>query len=301
MGPSMQRLHVTGTRAKAFALCFLAYALALSAAIAVAGALRGLNPILTALCADIAATLIIYIFSCTFRNSSFYDPYWSVAPPAIAIYWAFGTGAAIAVTPRQIIVATLVFAWGLRLTYNWASRWRGLDHEDWRYSDLKTKAGKWFWLVDLVGIELMPTVLVFAGCLSLYPALTTGTRAFGTLDVVAAVVTTAAIVIEATADAQLEHFAKGEHHAGQIMDKGLWVYSRHPNYFGEVTFWWGLYIFALAADPGYWWAGAGPLAVTLLFVFISIPLMEKRNLGRRPGYEELQRRVPLFIPWFPKK
>jgi steroid 5-alpha reductase family enzyme len=84
------------------------------------------------------------------------------------------------------------------------------------------------------------------------------------------------------------------------MAEGLWAYSRHPNYFGEVTFWWGLFFFALAADTDYWWTIIGPAAITVLFTFISIPMMDKRNLARRPGYEERIKNIPALIPWFRK-
>ena len=81
------------------------------------------------------------------------------------------------------------------------------------------------------------------------------------------------------------------------MSSGLWAYSRHPNYFGEVAFWWGLYLFALAADPGYWWTIVGPCAVTALFLTASIPLMDKRSLDRRPGYAARMESTSALIPW----
>ena len=125
---------------------------------------------------------------------------------------------------QQFIVLALVCLWGLRLTWHWASGWRGLGHEDWRYSDLRQKTGVWFWLVELLGIDLMPTLVVFLGCLSLYPALTSN-HTFGCLDVVAIVITAAAIIIESVADEQLEHFIKEERNRGAIMESGLWAYS----------------------------------------------------------------------------
>jgi steroid 5-alpha reductase family enzyme len=84
------------------------------------------------------------------------------------------------------------------------------------------------------------------------------------------------------------------------MTGGLWAYSRHPNYLGEVIFWWGLFLFALATDSDYWWTIIRPVAITTLFVFISIPLVEKRNRERRPGYEEYTKNIPVLFPWFPK-
>jgi len=287
--------------AKAFALCALAYILALCVAILVGYALGEWHSVLIAFVADIVATLVIYTFSRIFRNASFYDAYWSVAPLAIALYWALGAVSEDVVFARQTVVVTLVFLWGLRLTYNWARQWQGLGHEDWRYADFRAKSKRWFWLVELWGIEMMPTMVVFLGCLCLYPALSSGTGAFGPLDGIAIAVTAGAIIIEATADEQLRRFVKTKRQPGDIMATGLWAYSRHPNYFGEVMFWWGLFIFALAADSCYWWTVAGPLVITLLFLFISIPMMDKRSLDRRPGYEEHMKKVSGLIPWFPKK
>jgi steroid 5-alpha reductase family enzyme len=278
-----------------------AYALALCIGILVGYALRDRHPILVVLVADVTATLVIYAFSRRFRNASFYDAYWSVAPLAIALYWMLATASENTVLARQIVVVTLVFFWGLRLTYNWARQWQGLKHEDWRYADFRKRSGGWFWLVDLVGIEMMPTVFVFTGCLSLYPALSAGENCFGPLDGIAIAITAAAIVIEATADEQLLRFVRKKQPAGQIMAKGLWAYSRHPNYFGEIAFWWGLFVFGLAADSGYWWTVAGPVAITVLFLFASIPMMEKRNMERRPGYDERRKKVSALIPWIPKK
>jgi steroid 5-alpha reductase family enzyme len=80
------------------------------------------------------------------------------------------------------------------------------------------------------------------------------------------------------------------------MDTGLWAFSRHPNYLGELSFWWGLYLFALAADPSWWWAIAGAVSITLLFVFLSVPLLDRRSLGRRPQYREHMKRVPALFP-----
>ncbi|MBN1369817.1 MAG: DUF1295 domain-containing protein [Dehalococcoidaceae bacterium] len=282
-------------RTRGFALCAAAYLLALIAAV-FAGAITGdSSPVTIAFAGIIASTLVIYAFARFTGNASMFDPYWSVAPLVVAVYfWLVSSGEA-AVPLRQFMVILLVVVWSIRLTLNWAGSWQGLGHEDWRYRDLRQKSGRWFWLVELAGIELMPALVIFTGCLSLYPALVAGSAGFGLLDVVAAGITGGAIAMEAVADRQLKAFTAGG--TGGVMEKGLWAYSRHPNYFGEVMFWWGLFVFALAAEPSYWWTFIGPLAVTVLFVTISIPLMEQRNLKRRPGYTEYQRRTPVFFPW----
>jgi steroid 5-alpha reductase family enzyme len=286
---------------RAFSFCALAYVIALCVAILVGYALGDRHPIWIVFTADIAATLVIYTFARVFRNASFYDPYWSVAPLAIALYYILVVSSGDVVFIRQVLVVTLVFIWGIRLTLNWARQWRGLGHEDWRYANFRSKSKGWFWFVELTGIEMMPTIIVFLGCLSLYPALATGTSPFGVLDWIAIVVTAGAIILETTSDEQLRKFVKANPKPGKIMSTGLWAYSRHPNYLGEIMLWWGLFLFALSADLSYWWVVVGPVAMTLLFIFISIPMMDKRNLERKPGYEEHMKKVPALFPWFPKK
>jgi steroid 5-alpha reductase family enzyme len=258
-------------------------------------ALLDAAPLLEALVADVVATVVIWALSQVARNASLYDPYWSVAPPVIAIAWAVG-GEGDAT--RAALVCGLVAAWGVRLTLNWATGWAGLHHEDWRYRKLRedTRGRLPFWLVNLAGIQLMPTLLVFAGMLAVWPAVTGDAHGIGALDAVACVVTAAAILTEATADLQLRAFTRDPANRGRIADRGLWARSRHPNYLGQIAFWWGLWLFALAADPSWWWTVVGPLAMVVLFVTVSIPMMDERSLARRPGYAEHMHAVPALIP-----
>jgi steroid 5-alpha reductase family enzyme len=272
-----------------------AYVAAIIAALVVGWLAREQHPIVVVLAADIVATVVVFGFSVAYDNSSLYDPYWSVAPPAIAAWFS-----TVAVSPanasRLVIVNALVVIWGARLTYNWFRQWRGLSHEDWRYVDLREKHGRAYWWVSFAGIHMFPTVLTFLGSLSLYPALT-GTSSIGWLDALAVVVTAGAIWIEAAADKQLRSFVTSERRPGEIMNRGLWAYSRHPNYFGEISFWWGLWLFGLAADPTRWWTIIGPVSITLLFVFISIPMIERHIETRRPHYRDHRRRISMLVPW----
>jgi steroid 5-alpha reductase family enzyme len=244
--------------------------------------------------ADVAATVVVFAFSVLFDNSSFYDAYWSVAPMVIAPALAAQSGTDVPLARRAVVIA-LVLVWGARLTFNWARGWQGLAHEDWRYADYRGKRSP-YWVTSLVGFHMMPTVWVYLGCLSLIPAIATGTRPVGPLDAAGFVVTTGAIAIEAVADEQLRAFRLGQPTPGRILDTGLWALSRHPNYFGELSFWWGLYLFALAADPSWWGAIAGALSITMLFMFLSVPLLDKRSLARRPQYRDHMRRVPALFP-----
>jgi steroid 5-alpha reductase family enzyme len=282
-----------------FTWILIAYAVALLVALAVGAAVGWRHPLAVALAADVAATLAVFAFSRAFDNSSFYDAYWSVAPPLLATYfWAVADPAASG--GRQAVVFALVCWWATRLTWNWARGWGGLGHEDWRYVDLRASTGRAYWLVSLVGLHLMPTVQVFLGCLSLYPALAVGTRPFGALDAVALLVSGGAIALEARADSELLRFRRSQPPPEAILASGVWSWSRHPNYFGEMGFWWGLWLFALAAAPGWWWTVIGPLAIALMFRFASLPLIETRMLRRRPAFAEHQRRVSMVIPWPPR-
>ncbi len=290
--------------ARSLFYCGFAYAVAFAAAVATAVLLEGAHPLWIALAADVVATRVVFGFSLACDTSSVYDPYWSVAPVPLAIYFALQPLAAAALdTGRAALVLVLVSAWAVRLTYNFLRGWGGLDHEDWRYVDIREKTGRAYWPVSLLGIHLFPTLMVFAGCLPIYAAFTSGTRPLNLLDALAAAVTIAAIAIEAIADAQLRRFRlRTDRRPHEILDSGLWAWSRHPNYFGEMLFWWGLWLFALAAGPGNAWTVAGAAAITLMFHVVSLRLLEARMLERRPHYAAHVRSVPAFVPYrWPRK
>ena len=285
---------------RSFAWILLAYLMAFVVAAAVLMALGQSNPIFKTLVADVTATLVIFVFGHVFRNASFYDPYWSLAPIIIALYWLLSVSQYNAISWNQLLVLALVMIWGLRLTFNWASQWQGQKHEDWRYVEYRRTSGKLFWLVELVGIELVPTIVVFLGCLSLYPVLTVESPSFGFIQMAATALTLIAIFLETIADVQLKRFLDRKSPSGSIMNEGLWKYSRHPNYLGEILFWWGLWLFIPGSGLSRWLALSGPLAVTALFVFVSIPLMEKHNQSRRSGYSQYAHKISVLIPRFPK-
>jgi steroid 5-alpha reductase family enzyme len=270
-----------------------AYAVALAVAVAVGWALRGRSPVLVAALADIAATLVVFAFSVRHDNSSVYDPYWSVAPICIAAYWA----AAGEVDLRALLVLLLVTTWGIRLTSNWVTRWRGLQDEDFRYVEIRRKAGRLYWPASLFGIHLLPTAWVFLGMLPTWPALSGQGGHLGALDLAALGVTTAGIVVKAVADRQLRRFLRTRRDTSAVVETGLWRLSRHPNYFGEVSFWWGLGLFGLAADPRWAWTVVGPLSITVLFLAVSIPWMDRRMRARHPAWAEKTASLPALVPW----
>ena len=281
-----------------FAPVMMAYLLCFGAGLCVLLG-SGLAEPWNALTADIVATLVIFGFSLGYRNSSFYDAYWSVIPPLLALWWMWTHGASA--DPRSLIVTALVWLWAIRLTTNWAVHWGGLQHEDWRYPLVRARAGKAAVLADLFGIHLFPTLQVFLGCLPIYAVMSLGGTPLGWLDALAFAVTLGAILIETIADLQLHAFI-ARREPGSFIRSGLWAWSRHPNYFGELSFWCGLALFGLAVAPSqWWWLVPGALAMAAMFTFASIPFMDKRSLERRPAYGDYMRRTSALVPLPPRR
>lgn len=254
----------------------------------------GFEPsLVTAFALDVVATVVIFLFSVLLRNASTYDAYWSVIPVAVTAYW-FVPAIGAANPWRLAIVGGLVSWWGWRLTYSWARGWSGLDHEDFRYVDLREKTGVFYPAVNLLGIHLFPTVQVFLGLLPVH-AVALSDAPLGPLDGLAALLTAAAIALEQVSDRQLHEYRlrKKRGEAGPVLNTGLWAWSRHPNYLGEMGFWWGLALFALAVGAEGWRV-TGAVAITVMFVFVSLPMIETRHRERRPEYETLAARGVLL-------
>ena len=286
------------SKARSLSIVTLAYVVA----IAVAAAWLLWGPAtgrlwLDTLIADVLATLVVFAFSRAYGNSSFYDAYWSVIPPLLLFYWwSQGDGD----TLRSWLVAVLVVVWAVRLTGNWVYAFPGLHHEDWRYPMFRDKAGRWEFVVDLVAIHLIPTLQVFLAMVPVYVAVTTPERGLAWLSIVAFVLGLAAVALEFAADTQMHRFVR-DRRPGQVMDRGLWAWSRHPNYFGEFGFWLAVALFGVAAWPTAWWLFAGAAAMLAMFLGASIPMMEERSLARRPDYQAVIERVSRFVPRPPAK
>jgi steroid 5-alpha reductase family enzyme len=273
------------------------YAAALAVCAVVFSWIRA-HPLLVVLAGMLAATAVTYVATLVWRNGSVFDAYWSVVPPLVALHLtdlgrSFGT-------PLTTAVLLVVFAWAVRLTLNWAVSWPGLHHEDWRYAMLYERAPMPRWLVQLLAVDLVPTVVIFLGCIPLWPALTRGDGELGGIGWLAAAVGLLATALELAADEQRR--AHAEASPGTLVDMGLWRWSRHPNYLGEILFWVSLWLFAIAADPGvWWWTAIGPVAIVTLFLGASIPVMDERSAGRRPGWADYAARTPALWPRRPRR
>ncbi len=249
---------------------------------------------------DLIATLAIFGFSVAWRNTSVYDPYWSVIPPLFPIgYWLLGGP----IDPRGLLYCAVIWIWSARLTFNWIRGWQGLDHEDFRYRDLQKRfgTGALYWLVSLTGLHLFPTALVLLGLLPTVAIFSGGPSTLGVLDIIGAGVVLAGVYFELIADEQLRRFTKERTSRDAICDVGLWRYSRHPNYFGEILIWVGPILMALSCPQFEWWMASGAVGMIALFSFASIPMMEGRQLAKKPAYAEYVRRTSMIIPLPPRR
>ncbi len=274
--------------------------IALITAIYIIGALAGtllfvklvdiqISPLLALFYADILATIIVWAFGLLYENVSVYDPYWSVFPPIAFLLWCFYTH--IWSLP-VILILIATWYWGFRLTRNWAITFHGIAHEDWRYSQYRNNLHPaLFHLVNFFGLNMVPTLVIFAAMLPGLMLYETSASA-NILTWLGFIICLSSATIQLIADKQIHDFRAAN--PGQYCNVGLWKHGRHPNYFGEIQFWWGIWIM-YASLNGFNWFVCCPIAMTALFLGISIPLMEKRQLHNKPGYAEYRKQTRMLI------
>lgn len=256
------------------------------------------NPLWQMLAADVAGTLVIWGFGLLVKNASTYDPYWSVIPPVIIVAWIIILGPRLTFGVSALILA--IFFWSARLTYNWFINWEDFSHQDWRYTMIRNSKPKIWFLANLIGINMMPTVIVFAQLIGAYYLLTLAPT-FHILIAIGCLMSIGAAVIQYISDKQMLRFRLLNPVEKRCINEGLWKYSRHPNYFGEVLMWWGVWVMYYGASGKINFLIFAPVSMTLLFLFISIPMMEKKIIATRPDYLEYRRSVSVLIPFFPRQ
>lgn len=240
------------------------------------------------LIADAAATVFVFFFSVLLGNASVYDPYWSVQPPVILLALAVSTP----MTAVRWQALLPVLFWGIRLTANWAYTFQGLHREDWRYRMLREKTGAAYPLINFIGIHFVPTLIVYACVLPAAEVfLCDGEWNAGSLCF--ALCSVGAAVLQGTADLQMHRFRRAG--SGGLIRTGLWRWSRHPNYLGEILMWWGVALSAVCVFPEKWYLCAGALANTVLFLIVSIPMAENRQ-GAKPGYDAYRAQTRMLLP-----
>jgi steroid 5-alpha reductase family enzyme len=198
---------------------------------------------------------------------------------------------------RGIVVGILVSVWGLRLAWHIHARNRG-KAEDYRYLAWRRQWGKWFYARSYAQVYLLQGTLLFLISLPVLIINRSVGGPFSFLNGTGVCIWLCGFLFESVGDAELARFVKDPLNKGKLLQSGLWRYSRHPNYFGEVAQWWGIWLVALGV-PGGWLGIIGPLAITILILKVSgIPMLEKKMAGN-PDFAEYARRTSVFLPWFP--
>jgi steroid 5-alpha reductase family enzyme len=248
------------------------------------------------LLALIGSLTLLWGLSLPLRNSSIVDIAWGPLFLIQALVY-------LAATPdgfigRKLLITALVAIWSLRLATHIARRNLGKG-EDYRYATWRREAGGSWWWRSYGKVFLLQGLLAWVIGAPILAAQVSGPDHVTLLDAAGALLWGIGFVFEAVGDRQLARFKADPANKGRTMRRGLWSVTRHPNYFGDATQWWGYYLVAAAA--GGWWSIFGPAAMTWLIVRVSgVGLLEKTIAQRRPDYAEYMRTTSAFIPWFPR-
>ncbi len=252
--------------------------------------MSGWTAALAALGTMLSIGLLAWAIATARRNAGLVDIFWSLFFLAGAlVYGATDPGW----TPRGSLVLALVAAWALRLAAHLAVRnWNA--EEDRRYRAIRARNEPGFAWKSLYLVFGLQAVLAWIISAPLAAGIASG-EPLGALDALGAGLATFGIAFETVADAQLARFRAERANSGRVMDRGLWRYSRHPNYFGEACVWWGLYAIALGA--GAWWTVFSPLLMTFLLLRVSgVPLLEADIGERRPASRDYVASTNAFFP-----
>jgi steroid 5-alpha reductase family enzyme len=241
------------------------------------------------------AAFATWLVSLAQRNVTIVDTLW---PLMFVIAAAVYAVTAPAVGPRALLVLALVSIWGLRLAAHLALRNHGRP-EDRRYQAIRARNEPNFAFKSLYLVFGLQALLAAVVSLPLLGAIS-GSTPLGPLDAAGVVLWTVGLLFESVGDWQLARFKSNPGNANRVMDRGLWGWTRHPNYFGDFCVWWGFYLIAAAA--GAWWSIAGPALMSVLLMRVSGVALLEQDIGeRRPGYRDYIRRVNAFFPGPPRR
>ncbi len=283
-------MKIKANRVFSFAIIIAVYAMATAVGIICFNAFNDMkNLFFQILVADVIATAVVFFFSLILKNASVYDPYWSVQP--IVICCAFAIGRTLNLF--QTFMLAVICLWGIRLTLNWAYTFKNLNHQDWRYTMLKEKTGIFYPLVNFLGIHMFPTIVVWGVCLPAVVAFVVDTLVYTPLSIVCLCISVFAVVLQFVSDMQMHQYRKNRDTA--FIRNGLWKYSRHPNYLGEILMWWGVALSVYVCNFANLHLLLGALVNTLMFVFISIPMADKRQ-AKKSEFETYKKQTRMLFP-----
>ncbi|XP_072986439.1 uncharacterized protein C594.04c [Typha latifolia] len=238
-------------------------------------------------------------------NNWLIDLYWTVIPVMLVHYYATHPMAKADMV-RSMVAIVLTWVWSIRLTHNYFRRekWEWGAREDWRFNEMRKEYGKHWWWISFFAVYLSQQVFLIGICLPMY-AIHSSDTPWGTWDIIAAIACITGIIMAYFADTQLHDFVSRNATLKELgaplvpnLDKGLWQYSRHPNYFAEQLWWWGLFLFAWNVGQG--WMCIGPLVNSLCLAYVTV-LVERRMLKqeyRSEAYTQYQKTTSVWIPWF---
>jgi steroid 5-alpha reductase family enzyme len=242
--------------------------------------------------------LAMWLLSLALRNASIVDIFWGAGFAVIGVttflLTSDGSGA-----PRRALLTILVCVWGLRLAGYLL--WRNAGHgEDPRYVAMRRHWGPRFPIISLVTVFALQGVLMWIVSLPVQLAQLEPGGPIGVLDGLGVLLFAVGLTFESLGDWQLARFKADPKSAGQVMDRGLWRYTRHPNYFGDFCVWWGLFLIALSTPYGPW-SIVGPIVMSFFLMRVSgVPMLERSIGKRRPGYAEYARKTSTFFPRPPR-
>ena len=271
---------------------FVMYVITISIGLIVFHLLNIESFVLKVLIANIVGTIWIYIIGILINNSSLYDPYWSVIPPVILIFSSLYFKTLFNLPVFLLNLGVLV--WSIRLTYNWILTWTGFDYVDWRYVMIREKTKRIWALSNFFGIHLFPTLIVYIQLIAAIYFIENA-DAVNWITILGLLIILCATTIQFISDKQLRDFKENRQKSERIINVGLWKFSRHPNYFGEVLVWFGVYTFYFSIIQKIDFYLLMPVLMLFMFVFISIPMMEKKILKTRPEYKTYQENVSMLL------
>ncbi|MBB6459339.1 DUF1295 domain-containing protein [Flammeovirga kamogawensis] len=253
--------------------------------------------VLRMLYADLAMTVVTYMFSVIKKNSSVYDAYWSVIPFYFILQYFYLFDGADWSAP-QWICAIVVSLWSWRLTLSWARGWSGWEHEDFRYVSFRHQFKAFFQPINFLAIHLYPTLIVFASMWGLQWVYEAGILEIGWLFYLGAATAFVGTIFEYLADNELAKFRlRPNKKKDDILRTGIWAKSRNPNYLGEMMFWFGVAMMGTAyAAP--WYTVLGSVGMWMMFMFASIPLKDKQMMKNRPeSFQKYKKEVARVLPF----
>ena len=240
---------------------------------------------------------LLWVLSVRRQDASIADSFWGLG--FVLLAWMYCM-LSPALTPRSWLVTALITLWGSRLSQHIVRRSRGKG-EDPRYRRMRAAHGHAFWWHSLFTVFWLQGAILWFVALPLLVAVRAPRPASLTIvDGLGLVLFVIGFGFEVAGDDQLERFKAKPGNCGHVLDSGLWRYTRHPNYFGDATLWWGLYLMA-ASTPGGWLTLLSPALMTLLLMRVSgVTLLEDGLKASKPGYRAYMERTPAFFPWFPR-